>query len=148
MPIPSHLLPAKGYSGLDVVPYNCDGYSTLPKYLLENSPLTMTLHEHHLHCATISEGLYSLDFQLVTSLWFILKDISRTIQLAANPLLDPFDSLPGTVDPELLEHINMPSPAMLAIENYTQNLLTITSTHAELCWLFELTQKIGLDGAQ
>ena len=148
MPIPSRLLPAEGYSGLDVVPYNCDGYSTLPKYILEHSPLTMSLREHHLHCASVSEGLYSLDFQLVTGLWFILKDISRTIQLAANPLLDPFDSLPGTVDPDLLERIDMPSPAILAVENYTQNLLTVTSTRAELCRLFGLAQKIGLDGAQ
>ena len=147
MPIPSHL-PAKGYSGLDIVPYNYDSYATLPKYLLENSPLTMTLCEHHLHCASISEGLYSLDFQLVTGLWFILKDISCTIQLATNPLLDPFDSLPSTVDPELLERIDMPSPTILAIENYTQNLLTVTSTHTELCQLFGLAQKIRLDGGR
>ena len=148
MPIPSRLLLAEGYSGLDVVLYNYDGYATLPKYLLENSPLTMTLRKHHLHCASVSKGLYSLDFQLVTGLWFILKDISRTIQLAANPLLDPFDSLPGTVGPELLEHIDLPSSAILAVKNYTQNLLTITSTHAELCQLFGLTQKIGLDVAR
>ena len=92
----------------------------------------MTLREHHLHCASVSEDLYSLDFQLITGLWFILKDISRTIQLAANPLLDPFDTFPGTVDPELLERLNMPSPAILAVENYTQNLLTVTSTRTEL----------------
>ena len=147
MPIPSRLLPVEGYSGLDIVPYNYDGYSTLPKYLLENSPLTMTLHKHHLHCASVAKGLYSLDFQLVIGLWFILKDISRTIQLATNPLLDPFNSLPSTVDPELLERIAMPSPAILDVQNYTQNLLTVTSTRAELCRLFELAQKIGLDGA-
>jgi hypothetical protein len=148
MPIPSCLLPVEGYSGLDIVPYNYDGYATPPKYILENSPLTMTLREHHLHCASVSEDLYSLDFQLVTGLWFILKDISRTIQLAANPLLDPFDSFSGTVDPELLERIDMPSPAILAVENYTQNLLTVTSTRTELYRLFELAQKIGLDGAR
>jgi hypothetical protein len=148
MPTPSRLLPVEGYSGLDVVPYNRDNYTTSHQYILENSPLTMTLREQHLHCASISKGLYSLDFQLVTGLWFILKDISRTIQLAANPLLDPFDSLPSTIDPELLEHIGMPSPAILAVENYTQNLLTVTSTQTELCHLFGLAQKIGLDGAQ
>ena len=148
MPIPSRLLPTEGYSGLDVVPYNYDGYATLPKYLLENSTLTMTLCEHHLHCTSVSEGLYSLDFQLVTSLWFILKDISRTIQLTANPLFDPFNSLPSTVDPELLEHIDMRSPAILAVKKYTQNLLTITSIRAELCRLFGLAQQIRLYGAQ
>ena len=148
MPIPSCLLPVEGYSGLDVVLYNYNGYSTLPKYLLENPPLTMTLRDHHLHCASGAEGLYSLDFQLVIGLWFILKDISRTIQLAANPLLDSFNFLSSTVDPELLEHIDMPSPTILAVENYTQNLLTVTSTRAELCWLFGPAQKIGLDGAQ
>ena len=147
MPIPSHLLPAEGYSGLDIVSYNYDSFATLPKYLSENSPLTMTLHEHHLHCASISEGLYSLGFQLVTGLWFILKDISCTIQLAANPFLDPSNFLPGTVDPELLECIDMPLPTILAIKNYTQNLLTVTSTRVELCRLFGLAQKIRLGGA-
>src|SRR6267154_4771567 len=107
MPILSCLLPAEGYSGLDVVPYNYDNYATSHEYILENSPLTMTLREHHLHCTSMSEDLYSLDFQLVTGLWFILKDISCTIQLAANPLLDPFDSLPGTINPEMLERIDM-----------------------------------------
>ena len=108
----------------------------------------MTLHEHHPHCASISEDLYSLDFQLVTGLWFILKDISCTIQLATNPLLEPFVSLPSTVDPKLLECIEMPSPDILAVENYTQNLLTVISTHTELYHLFGLAQKIRLDGAQ
>ncbi len=145
MPILSRLLPAEGYSGLDVVPYS---YAASHKYILENSPLTMTLREHHFHCTSVSEDLYSLDFQLVTGLWFILRDISRTIQLAANPLLDPFDSLPGTIDPELLERIGMLSPAILAVENYTQNPLTVTSNRTELYHLFELAQRIGLDGAE
>ena len=148
MPIHSCLLPVEGSSGLNVVPYIHNNYTTPHQYILEDSPLTMTLHEQHLCCASASEDLYSLDFQLVTGLCFILKDISHTIQLAANPLLDLFDSLPGTMDPKLLKRISMPLPAVLTIKNYTQNLLTITSTCAELYHLFRLTQKVGLDGAQ
>ena len=148
MPIQSYLLPAEGYSGLDVIPYNYDSYAIPHKYILENFPLTMTLHEQHLHCASGSEDLYSLDFQLVTGLWFILKDILHLIQLTANPLLDPFNPLPSTVDSKLLEHIHMPSPAILAVDNYTQNLLTVTSTRMELYQLFGLAHKIRLDGAQ
>jgi hypothetical protein len=108
----------------------------------------MTLHKHHLHCVSNVVDLYSLDFQLATSLWFILKNISRTIQLAANPLLNPFDELSGSINPELLERISMPSPSILAIEKYTQNLLIVMSTRAELYHLFGLVQSIGLDGAQ
>ena len=132
VPIPSRLLPAEGYSGLDVIPYNYDSYSTLPKYLLENSPLTMTLCEHHLHCASVSEGLYSLDFQLVTSLWFILKDISRTIQLAANPLLDPFNSLPSTVDLNYLNALTCLCPLSLQLR-ITLRTCSLSPVLAQTC---------------
>ena len=53
----------------------------------------MTLREHHLHHALATEDLFSIDFKLANALWFILKDLSRTIQLTANPLLNPFSDL-------------------------------------------------------
>jgi hypothetical protein len=88
----------------------------------------MTLQDHHLHCVSTTEDLFSIDFELTNTLWFILKDLYRTIQLMADPLLDPFSNLPGTLDPKLLEDIDMPFPTILTIKNYTQNLLTVMST--------------------
>ena len=42
----------------------------------------------------------------------------------------------------------MPFPAVLSIEKYTQNLLIVMSTREELHCLFEIGQKVGLDGAR
>ena len=73
----------------------------------------MTLQDHHLHHALATEDLFSIDFELANALWFILKDLSCTIQLAADPLLNLFDDLLGTLDPKLLEDIDKPSPPSL-----------------------------------
>ena len=148
MPIQSCLLPLDGYTGLDAVPFASADQVVAFQYILENSPLTMTLREHHLHRASATEDLFSIDFELANALWFILKDLSHTIQLAADPLLNSFSDLPGTLDPKLLEDIDMPFPTILAIENYTQNLLIVMSTWAELERLFSIAQRIGLAGAQ
>jgi hypothetical protein len=148
MPIQSRLLPLDGYTGLDVIPFAVANQVVAFQYILKNSPLTMTLREHHLHRALATEDLFSIDFELANALWFVLKDLSRTIQLAADPLLDPFSNLPGTLDPKLLEDIDMPFPTILAIENYTQNLLIVMSTRAELERLSGIAQRIGLAGAQ
>jgi len=144
----SRLLPMEGYSGLDTVPFVSEYHLETIRYILENSLLTMRLCDCHLHCACKSEDLYGLDFQLATGLWFTLKNISQTIHLAANPLLNPFGDLPGTVDPKLLEHIGMPFPAVLSIEKYTQNLLIVMSNREELHRLFAIAQKVGLDRAR
>lgn len=148
MPAQSRLLPIEGYSGYDLVPFVSEYHPDTIRYILENSLLTMGLRDCHLHCASKSDNLYALDFQLATGLWFTLKNISRTIHLAANPLLDPFSDLPGTIDPELLERIGMPFPAVLSIEKYTQNLLIVMSNREELHRLFAIAQKVGLDGAR
>ena len=107
----------------------------------------MTLKDHYFHCISAENEPFSLYFQLDTRLWFILKDISQKIQLAANALLDPFDDLSGTIDPDPPKHISEPSPAILIVKNYTQNLLIISSNNEELQRLFKLVQKVGLDGA-
>ena len=148
MPSQSRLLPLDGYPSLDVVPFVATDQVIAFQYILENSPLTMTLQDHHFHHASTTENLFSIHFELANALWFILKNLSRTIQLATDPLLDPFSDLPGTLDPKLLEDIDMPFPTILAIENYTQNLLIVMSTRAELERLFGIAQRIGLAGAQ
>ena len=96
----------------------------------------MTLWDH-LHCASTIEGLFSIDLKLTNTLWFILKDLSRTIQLTADPLLNPFGDLSGTLNSKLLEDIDMPFPTILAIKNYTQNLLIVMST-----WCYGSVRKL------
>jgi len=145
MPAQSRLLPIEGYSGYDLVPFRSEYHPDTIRYILENSLLTMGLRDCHLHCASQSDNLYALDFQLATGLWFTLKNISRTIHLAANPLLDPFNDLLGTVDPELLARIGMPFPAVLSIEKYTQNLLIIMSNRA--AWLKRPKTQLEVDDA-
>jgi hypothetical protein len=148
MPAQSLLLPLEGYSGLNLVPFISEYHPDAICYVLENSLLTMRLRDCHLHCASKSEGLYGLDFQLATGLWFTLKNISWTIHLATNPLLNPFGDLPGTVDSNLLECIGMPFQAVLSIKKYTQILLIVMSNWEELHPLFAIAQKVGLDGAR
>ena len=95
MPIQSHLLPLDSYSGFDVVLF------VAFQYILKNSPLTMTLQDHHLHRASATTDLFSINFKLTNTLWFILKDLSRTIQLTADPLLNPFGDLSGTLNSKI-----------------------------------------------
>ena len=133
MPTQSRLLPLNGYSGLDLITFVSENHFDTICYTLKNSLLTMNLCNYHLHCASDTNNLFSLNFQLTTRLWFTLKDISHTIQLATNPLLD---------------RIGMPFPTVLSIEKYTQNLLIIMSIQAEVCHLFRIAQEVSLDGAQ
>ena len=132
MPTQSHLLPLDGYFSLNAVPFTAANQVVALQYILKNSPLTMTLQDHHFLCALANEDLFSIDFKLANALCFILKDISRTIQLTADPLLNPFSDLPGTLDLKLPEDIDMPFPTILPIKNYTQNLLIVINTKAEL----------------
>ena len=132
MPIQSRLLPLDSYTSLAVIPFIAADQVVAFQYILENSPLTMSLQDHHLHRASATKDLFSINFELANALWFILKDLSRTIQLAADPLLNPFSNLLGPLDPKLLKDIDMPFPTILTIENYTQNLLIMMSTQAEL----------------
>ena len=46
-----------------------------------------------------------------------------------------------------LETISRCDTAVLSIEKYTQNLLIIMSTWVEVCCLFGIAEKVGLDGA-
>jgi len=77
MPAQSCLLPLNGYSGLDLVPFVSENHPDTIRYALENSLLTMSLRDYHLHCASDAGNLFSLNFQLATRLWFTLKDISH-----------------------------------------------------------------------
>src|ERR1700683_5378282 len=74
MPAQSHLLPFDGYNGLDIVPFISEHHPVTIPYLLEHSSLTMSLRDHHLHCASAASNLFLIDFQLATRIWCILKD--------------------------------------------------------------------------
>ena len=76
MPIQSRVLPLDSYSGLDVVPFIAMDQVVAFQYILKNSPLTMTLRDHHLHCASATKDLFSVDFELANTLWCIPKDLS------------------------------------------------------------------------
>ena len=100
----------------------------------------MTFRDYHLHCTSATKDLFSIDFNLANALWFILKDLSHTVQLTANPLLNPFSDLHGILDLKLLEGIDMFFLNILTIKNYTQNLLVIISTRTALQHLFCIAQ--------
>ena len=106
----------------------------------------MTFRDYHLHCTSATKDLFSIDFNLANALWFILKDLSHTVQLTANPLLNPFSNLHGILDLKLLEGIDMFFLNILTIKNYTQNLLVIISTRTALQHLFCIAQQISLEG--
>ena len=68
MPIQSRLLPLDGYTSLDVVPFVTANQVVTFQYILENSPLTMTLRDLHLHHASATKDLFSINFELANTL--------------------------------------------------------------------------------
>ena len=111
-----------------VIPYHpADSFDILAA-VLENSFLTMNLRPHHFHTLSKSCDLYALDYNLANGIWGTLKDIARTIHLAADSTCDPHQRLPVYVNPYWLQEINMAAPQILYIEAFTQNLLLAATT--------------------
>jgi len=131
-----------------VIPYHpADSFDILAA-VLENSFLTMNLRPHHFHTLSKSCDLYALDYNLANGIWGTLKDIARTIHLAADSTCDPHQRLPVYVNPYRLQEINMAAPQILYIEAFTQNLLLAATTRREISDLFGLAQKIGKDALE
>jgi hypothetical protein len=126
-----------------LVPYNSSNNSSVLSGLLETSFLTMTLKRHHIHTLSDAYDAFSLDFSVANGLWRVLKDLSRSIQEAADPTLDAFETLSGIIPLRRLEEIGMTAPRILFIERYTQNLLLHGSSLSEIHRLFDMAQKIG-----
>src|SRR6202044_3658916 len=94
MPIQSHLAILLAPTSTDIVPYNSVHNPDILSAILDTSYLTMRLKHHHVHDISELHNLYSLDFHLAMGIWYLLKDLSRSIHEAANPSVDPFDTLP------------------------------------------------------
>ena len=104
----------------------------------------MTLKRHHIHAISKIHNFHSLDFDLANGIWHILKDLPRSIHKAADPTLNLFEALPSQLNPARLHKIEMLSPRILQIENFSQNMLLCATTCEEIRQLFATAQNIGM----
>ena len=128
----SRILAPPFASSLDVVPFNPISNSSVLCGILETSFLTMTLKHHHIHTIYKIHNFHSLDFDLANGIWHVLKDFSHSIHEAADPTINPFEAQPSQINPTRLREIEMISPHMLQIENFSQNMLLCAMTHEEI----------------
>ena len=115
----SRILAPPFASSLDVVPFNPISNSSVLRGILESSFLTMTLKCHHIHTISKIHNFHSLDFDLTNGIWRVLKDLSCSIHEAADPTINPFEALPSHINPTRLREIEMVSPRILQIENFS-----------------------------
>ena len=94
---------------------------------------------------TISEihNFHSLNFDLANRIWHVLKDLSCSIHKAADPTLNPLKVLPSRLNLACLRVIEMVSPHILQIENFSQNMLLCTTTREEICRLLPWHRALG-----
>jgi len=137
-------LPAPSDS-TDLVHFNSNFNPYTSAAILKMSFLTMTLRHHHVHVVSEIHNIYSLDFHLASGIWHVLKDLSRTIHKAANPTIDPFESLPHYVNPNCLSKIGMTATQILLIEKHSQNMLLNTTSIDQVFSLFRFAQTVALD---
>jgi hypothetical protein len=148
MPMQSRILATPFTSPLDVVPFNPVSNSGILRGILESSFLTMTLKRHHIHAISEIHNFHSLDFDLANGIWRVLKDLSRSIHEAADPTINPFEALPSHINPTRLREIEMVSPRILQIENFSQNMLLCATTREEIRRLFATAQDIGIEALE
>ena len=148
MPMQSRILTPPFASSLDVVPFNPISNSSVLRGIFESSFLTMTLKHHHIHAISEIHNFHLLDFDLANGIWHILKDLSRSIHEAADPTINPFEALPSQINPTHLRKIEMVSPRILQIENFSQNMLLCTTTREEIRRLFTTAQGIGMEALE
>ena len=145
MPMQSRILTPPFASSLDVVPFNSIANSRVLRAILESSFLTMTLKCHHIHAIS---DFHSLNFDLANGIWRVLKDLSCSIHKAADPTINPFEALPSQINLTRLHEIEMVSPCILQIENFSQNMLLCATTRKEICRLFATVQGIGMEALE
>jgi hypothetical protein len=148
MPMQSRILATPFTSPLDIVPFNPVSNSGILRGILESSFLTMTLKRHHIHAISEIHNFHSLDFDLANGIWRVLKDLSRSIHEAADPTINPFEALPSHINPTRLREIEMVSPRILQIENFSQNMLLCATTREEIQRLFATAQDIGIEALE
>ena len=108
----------------------------------------MTLKHHHIHAISEIHNFHSLDFDLANGIWRVLKDLSRSIHEAADPTINPFEALPSHINPTRLREIEMVSPHILQIENFSQNMQLCATTREEIQRLFAMVQGIGMEALE
>jgi hypothetical protein len=141
----SHLALSAAFESNELIPFNpqCNPYMTAA--IFETSFLTMRLKCHHLHAISEIYNIYSLDLHLASRIWHVLKDLSRTIHEAADPMVDPFESLPHYFNPHHLSEISMAAPQVLMIKKYSQNMLLSATSFDNIFKLFKMAQTVGLE---
>jgi hypothetical protein len=144
----SRILATPFTSPLDIVPFNPVSNSGILRGILKSSFLTMTLKRHHIHAISEIHNFHSLDFDLANGIWRVLKDLSRSIHEAADPTINPFEALPSHINPARLREIEMVSPRILQIENFSQNMLLCATTREEIRRLFAMAQDIGIEALE
>jgi hypothetical protein len=148
MPVQSRLAILPAPTSTDIVPYNSVHNPDILSAILDTSYLTMRLKRHHVHDVSELHNLYSLDFHLAMGIWYLLKDLSRSIHEAADPSVDPFDTLPTYLNPNRLNEIGMAPPRILMIEGFSQNMLLSATTWEEVHKLFKMAQSVGLEALE
>ena len=148
MPMQSRLALSATSESHELVPFNPHFNPYMTTAILETSFLTMSLKRHHLHAVSEIHDIYSLDFHLASGIWRVLKDLSRSIHEAADPTVDPFESLPHYVNPNRLREIGMAAPQVLMIEKYSQNMLLSATSFDNVFKLFKMAQTVGLEAVR
>ena len=128
MPMQSRILAPPIPSSSEVIPFNPVPNSNILHGILESSFLTMTLKHHHIHAISKIHNFHLLNFNLANGIWRILKDLSHSIHKAADPTLNPFKTLLSQLNHAHLCKIEMSSPCILQIENFSQNMLLCATT--------------------
>ena len=108
----------------------------------------MILKRHHIHAISEIHNFHSLDFDFANGIWRVLKDLSHPIHEAADPTINPFKALPSQINPTHLHEIEMVSPRILQIENFSQNMLLCATTREEIHRLFAMAQGSGMEALE
>ena len=135
MPMQSSILAPPFSSSSEVVLLNPVPNSSILHSIFKSSFLTKKLKHHHIHAISEIHNLHSLDFDLANRIWHVLKDVSHSIHKAMDPTLNPFKASQHNLNPACLCEIEMVSPRILQIENFSQNMLLCTMTCEEICQL-------------
>jgi hypothetical protein len=133
MPMQSCIFTPPFFSPSEIIPFNPVTHSSILHGILESSFLTMMVKRHHIHAISEIHNFYSLNFNLTSGIWRVLKDLSHTIHKAADPTPNLFKALPSQLNPAHLREIMMSFPCILQIENFSQNMLLCAMTHKEIC---------------
>src|ERR1700685_3621381 len=118
MPVQSRLAILPALTSTDIVPYNSVHNPNILSAILDTFYLTMRLKCHHVHDVSELHNLYSLDFHLTMGIWYLLKDLSRSIHEAADPSINPFNNLPTYLNHNCLNKISMAPLRILMIEGF------------------------------